>query len=106
MKTQLTLNKPILTAPAMLTFQGGVLKMSAGVAVIGVVVLRAIDSLTEGKGHATRLLVKTAALAAVCACVFLVFGTQVGTVAHAVEQLQAGFGSCAGLPMKAGPPPF
>jgi hypothetical protein len=90
----------------MYTFQGDIMKVVAGVAVIGAVATRAVDHANKKRNAFVAHLLRTLVLALVCAGVIVVFGTQIGTVAHTVELLKSGFSDLEGFPMKAGKAPF
>lgn len=90
----------------MFIFQGDVIKVTLAIAIIGTVAMRAVDQTNKDQHHLVRHLLRTIVLAVVCVCVIVVFGTKVGTIAHAIEQLTEGTSPFEAYPMNVGEVPF
>ena len=90
----------------MFIFEGNVVTITLTIAIIGTVAMRAVDQTNQQRHPIVRHLLRTLVLAIVCVVVIVVFGTKVGTIAHAIEQLKEGTSPFEAYPMNVGEVPF
>ena len=90
----------------MIVIQANAVFLAVAIGAIGAIAMRAIDAAYGGGNNSVRLLLRLTALAVVTVVCCMVFGTKVGSVAHAAEQVGAGYGDLAGYELDVNEAPF
>ena len=90
----------------MIVIQANAVFLAVAIGTLGAIAMRAVDAAYTGDNNSVQLLLRLLALAIVTIVSCVVFGAKVGSVAHAAEQVGAGYGDLAGYELDVSEPPF